>query len=175
MLRKRPTQPSFLPRSASCIPGGLCGCLQSELKRGPGAQAFTGAAPWSPGGFCAHRAPPGTPWIFFHPRPSTLSSLSFSVHQGVGPGLGHGKGDLGSLGAVWGCREETPERLRGGCGGGGGQSHSSHALACTTSVKVQGVCCLPTPHDHHQPQPHTFSGWTADLRLKRPSHKGENQ
>ena len=106
----------------------------------------------------------------FHPFFSELLCSPVSgTRRGAwkrGPSLTWGDG---------GCREETPERLWGGCGVGG-RAEPQESCTCLHNFSKSSRGMLPpNPHDHHQPQAHTFSGRTAGLRLKRTSFKGENQ
>lgn len=165
MLRKRPSQPSFLPRSASRIPCGLGVWVSS----GPAA------APARSPSLCLCRPTEAGELLF--PKGSTRYPLDLPLHPHLPPSfhqtfLFTNEGDSGEVMDTrtqawthlgwWGAVKGTE----------GPQTDDSNTFANKTSVKAPRGCCLPTPHHgHHQPHMHTFSFYPAETRLKRTSLK----
>lgn len=166
MLRKRPTQPFFLPRSASHVPSGLGVWVSSGL---------AGKSARSPGlSLCRPQEarqllfPQGCirspSEIFSHPRPSAFFSLNslFTNEQYSGDSLSKRTQAWTELG-WWEAVART---------GGPGEKAGTEQLQsyiCQHNFS-QSAC-----HSLHRPHPHTSSFYAAEIRLKWTRFKEENK
>lgn len=151
MLRKRPSQPSFLPRSASHIPRGLGVWVSSgpagKSARSPGPSFIV---PQRLRSFCFPKAAPGTPQIF-----SFTPDLPPSLHQAFGSPVNKTQWRAWK----WGPSPELGYRMRGivkRTGGPGRQTDDSDTFAARTASKLRGdVASPPSFHGLHQPRAHS--------------------
>lgn len=146
MLRKGPTQPSFLPRSASRIPGGLGVWVSSERAgtwaRSPGLHR---CSPMEPGGLLC---PPGTtrdPLDLFSPQTFHPFFSEFLCSPVNGTWVGAWKRGPGLTWGSVGVQRGDPGEAAGRVGWGGGRAEPQQSCTCLHNFSKSSRGMLP-PH-----------------------------